>query len=84
MTVIRLPRIAANDYEAVRSLLKNGITSTYPEWVDLYDKWLKEHADDVVAPIDIDPKKLATFFDTARHAHDLKTLWDFIDSIDSK
>jgi hypothetical protein len=84
MATIRLPRIAADDYEAVRRLLKNGIPAVYAEWLDLRAKWLKEYASDNIVSIDVDPDKLAGFFDTARHTHELKTLWDFIEAADTK
>jgi hypothetical protein len=49
----------------------------------MYDQWLKEHASDTIVAIDVDPQKLARFFDSARHAHELKTLFDFIETVDT-
>ena len=84
MATIKLPRIAEQNYEAVRSLLKKGVPATYAEWLDLRAKWFKQYAGDTVVSVEIDPKKLTAFFDTARHTHELRTLFDFIDSVDSQ
>jgi len=84
MATIRLPHIAADDYEAVRRLLKDGVPATYAEWLDQRTKWIEEYAGDTIISVDVDPQKFAGFFKTTRHTYELKTLFDFIESIDSK
>jgi|HubBroStandDraft_6_1064221.scaffolds.fasta_scaffold4276701_1 hypothetical protein len=72
----KLPRISETNYEAVRSILKNGVPSTYPEWLNLVAKWRNEYVN--VTFIDVDPKELARFFGSGRYGHDLTTLFHFI------
>jgi hypothetical protein len=84
MARILLPQIAEENYEAVRSALKHGVPATYHEWLDLRSKWLKSYAEDNVVFIEVDPKEFARYFDTAGRAHDLRTLFEFVWSKDSK
>jgi len=75
---IVLPQITEANYEAVRNLLKNGVPTTYAEWLDLRTKWLEQYADDTIVFVEVDPKEFAAFFDAARYGCDLKTLLEFV------
>jgi hypothetical protein len=84
MSEIRLPRIAPENYEAIRSLLKNGIPASYAEWLDLRANWIKEYAGDSVIHVDVRPDQFFRYLDRTRHTHDLKTLIDFVADIDAE
>lgn len=83
MTTIRLPNIAREHYEAVRSLLNRNVPDTYDKWLDLFDKWRQTYAADTIIYVEVNPSQLADFLDRAGRANDLHALLAFVADVDS-
>jgi len=73
-----LPVIAADDYEAFRSILGSHIPDTYDKWLDQFTKWEKINSGNKsgIRRVKVNSAKFSRYLDAPRAIPTLRTLND--------
>jgi len=76
-----LPRIAAQDFEAFRKIMKDEIAATFQEWLERRRERIAYYERDILIEVNVRPDEFVRFCHAESLAYNGRSLLDFAEFI---